>query len=51
MLYGYCMDICSFNSTGRDYAHRGVVKRYAGLSNNINYQDTIYTRGYNGTQG
>lgn len=45
----YCMDICSFNSTGRDYAHRGVVKRYAGLSNNINYQDTIYTRGYNGT--
>ena len=44
----YCMDGCTFTGTGRDYAHRGVVKRFNGLSNNINYQDTIYTRGYNG---
>jgi hypothetical protein len=45
----YCMDLCTFTTTARDFAHRGVVKRFNGLSNNINYQDTIYTRGYNGT--
>ena len=42
------MEVCTFGTTARDYAHRGVVKRFNGLSNNINYQDTIYTRGYNG---